>query len=166
MFLRQVADAPLIVSLGTEKLSVPRFTLGDFAVWGAILDHEKAERETSELNPGDRARYLKYEPIIPTTKGEMRHMVRTVRGVDHVCLTCFAKATVIERDGVRLPVPETLGNRAALILPTIHGEDREHLALILAGMAHEVEDAAGDATTDSTGAGADPLRSSPSGPTS
>lgn len=99
MRFNQATKAPIILDVGEQKLSVPKFTLRDQVAWAAEIDAGRADLATKGLSPLDRFHMLNGWDLIPTDLTDLARRANGSEGQYHICSTCLARATVVGGDG-------------------------------------------------------------------
>src|SRR2546423_1800472 len=92
MFFLQTARAPIIVTIGKEQLSIPKFTRGDFKAWGAELLAKNAESATAGMDEARKREWIAFYSSFGIDVGDFRKLVRTEEGSRRVCRTCLLRA--------------------------------------------------------------------------
>lgn len=161
MRFNDAMQANVVIDVGDEQISIPRFTVGDFVEWGAELDAEKRAAQQAaiaELPPKERFEARLLYKIIPADFTELARLTYTPAGVQRVISKCLGRAKVTARKGVSLSAPETLPAERIPDFIAANLPDIPLLARLLAGV--EVPDSAPPPKSDEQkAAGADPLPS-------
>jgi hypothetical protein len=109
VFFLQASRAPVVVVIGSLKapshlrLSIPRYEMDDLVAWGQKVHEELLAKETDGMDDLRRREYIKFYGKVSPTFEELKRLLRTPEGVEHVVTTSLAKATVTRvfppRDG-------------------------------------------------------------------
>lgn len=135
-------QSALVIDVADEKISVPRFTVGDYAEWGAELDAQKrteVHADLAALPAKDRLEARLTHRIVPTDFSELAVLAYTPGGVKRIIDRCFGRAKVIARAGQSLPAPEPLSAERAAGIIEANTANLPTLARMLAGLIAEQE---------------------------
>ena len=93
MYFLQAVSAPVVVSVGDVRYSIPRMTLGDHIAWCAEIEAERVSKATEGLDASQRAQYLTMYPMQSLDISQLKAIVRSPEGAKRVVRTCLAKAS-------------------------------------------------------------------------
>lgn len=135
-------QSALVIDVGNERISIPRFTVGDYVEWGAELDAAKRadmQGDLAAMPVKDRIEARLTFRIIPTDFTELAGLAFTPAGVKRIIDKCFSRAKVIVRDGQDLPEPQALPPDRAAAITSANTAGLPGLARLLAGVVVEQE---------------------------
>lgn len=137
MHFLDATQANVVLTIGADKVSVPRFELRDFVAWAAELDAQRAaavRESVSALDPEKRFHLLNAYTVMPASLNEVAGMIATPAGIDRVLSTCLGRAALIERQGVSVDPPEPVSKEYAAGVVRANLRTAVSLARILASM--------------------------------
>lgn len=92
MLFLQAAQAPVIVKLGEELLTIPKYTMEDIVEWGQGLADQRAEAATAEMDEVKRREFYTFYPPTPPPLEELKRLLRTPPGITDVVTKCLMRA--------------------------------------------------------------------------
>lgn len=162
MRFNQAAKAPLILEVGDEKLSVPKFTLRDQIAWAAELDASRADNVTKGMEPVQRFHLLNAFDVLPADLAELARRVSTPAGMDRICGTCLARAVPVEAAGKRITDGKPIGDTKAREIIEANAEGLLWLARELADIVDKSRTPEEKGEANGEGEAGDPLTQSES----
>src|ERR1700734_659878 len=97
MFLNQAMQSPVVFEVGDVRLSVPKMTLEDWALFGSTLNAAKEQRLTKDMDEGQRFRYLNFYNVLPIGLGDLQRTSGSPEGISFIIRHCVSKATILAR---------------------------------------------------------------------
>lgn len=110
MFLLQAVQAPFVAHLADEKgepkyeIHIPRYTLRDAILWGAVLTQRWRSKQVENLSDNQVRDFNTMYPEIPATLGDIKRAVQSMEGAEEVITTTVMRGKVYEC--VKYPGPK------------------------------------------------------------
>jgi len=137
MFFNQAMQAPVVIEIGGERISIPKFTIDDFTAWGAELDTAREKKLTQGMDEEKRFRFMSFYNLLPMELGDLHRLTRSPQGVKRVVRICLQRAAIIARDGTSIDPPEPLAPEKQRLILSAHFQDLARLAEKLSDLYDE-----------------------------
>jgi hypothetical protein len=139
MFFNQAFQAPVVIEIDGERISIPKFTIDDFTAWGAELDVAREKKLTAGMDLDRRFHFLAFYNVLPMELGDLRRLARSPAGIKRIVAVCIARATITARKGQPVNPPEPLPVGWQKKIQSAHHQDLQRLAELLADVDDQAE---------------------------